>query len=82
MSKRLVTVHFSALVNVPLEISVLVPVDEDGEPDMDGWEIKRAEPGRVNGIHASDVQEAIVNDHDEVQAFEKAIRVALAKQDD
>ena len=76
---RTVTVHFSALVNVPLELTVIVPIDEDGEPDIEGATIKRADPGRTNSIAASEVQEAIVNDESEAAAFEEAIREALAK---
>lgn len=80
-SMRTVTVHFSVLVCVPLELTVDVPI-HDGEPDVEGWSIKRVDMGHTNTVSVTEATEAIANDDDEVNAFEAAIREALDKVED
>lgn len=81
-NKRTVTVRFSALINVPLELRVAVPMDEDGEPDMEGWEIVRARQLPIDSTNRQEVTEAIANNPGEIDEFEAVIREALAKGED
>jgi hypothetical protein len=80
--KRTVSLQYPVRVIVTLELRVAIPLDEDGEPDVEGWEIKSARETPISTVSSSDVTEAIASDSGELEAFVEALREALAKTRD
>jgi hypothetical protein len=80
--KRTVSLRYPVRVIVTLELRVDIPLDEDGEPDVEEWEIKSARETPISTVSHSDVTEAIASDSGELEAFAEALREALAKSQD
>jgi hypothetical protein len=78
-NKKRITVPFSARVNVDLELTVTVPIDDDGEPEWESLEIVEAREGRLSSVDLTDVRETIYNDSVELEALEEAAREAFGK---
>lgn len=74
-----ITVPFSARVNVALDLTVQVPIDDDGEPEWESLEIVEARDGRLASVDLTDVRETIYNDSVDLEALEEAVRKAFGK---
>lgn len=73
MSTKTVTVPFSVIANVCVELTCAVPFDDDGEPDMGGMKIVDCRTSRICTVSASDVRESMGTED-----FAELDRVVLA----